>query len=367
MNKSFWLRAIELARMGTGKTSPNPCVGAVIAKGGAIVAEGWHKKAGERHAEIEAIDNLMKKSGIKTVDIEPSLFSNADLYVTLEPCCHTGKTSPCVEKIVRAGFKTVHVGMRDPFSKVNGKGIAALKRAGIKVEVLKPETELASEIRNLNQPFIKWAQNGIPYVVLKAGMSLDGKIATRTGESKWITSEASRKDARAARGHFDAVLVGSGTVVCDDPNLGDKLRIVIDGKLVCDVKSQVFRDENCFVACSEKAPLARRRLFEKAGVKFKTFGKNSVSLKSLLKYLGKQRVLSIFVEGGSRIHGRFFDEKLVDKVLFYVSPILIGGNDALSVIGGEGVSGLKKALKLKDFDVKRMGDDLKVEGVVNFY
>ncbi|MBI4234758.1 bifunctional diaminohydroxyphosphoribosylaminopyrimidine deaminase/5-amino-6-(5-phosphoribosylamino)uracil reductase RibD [Candidatus Peregrinibacteria bacterium] len=367
MSKTFMMRAIELARFGMGKTSPNPCVGAVIVKGGFVVAEGWHRKAGEKHAEIVAIDSLMKKSGIKTVDIDPALFSNADLYVTLEPCCHFGKTSPCASKVIKARFKNVFIGMKDPFSKVNGKGIWAMKRAGIKVEVVKPDCDLAFEVRSLNQPFIKWAQMGMPYVVLKAGMTLDGKTATRYGESKWITSEAARKDARNLRNLFDAVLVGSGTVKADNPRLGEKLRIVVDGNLSCDPKSQVFRDENCFVACTSCAPLANRRAFEKAGIKFRTFGSRIVSLKSLLKYLGKQGVLSVFVEGGGKIHGGFVDGKLVDKVIFYIAPMIIGDHEAFDVISGTGFSSLKKALRLKDLDVVKVGEDLKVSGEVNFY
>lgn len=361
------LRAIELARLGVGKTSPNPCVGAVIVKGGCIVAEGWHKKAGEKHAEIEAIECLMKKSGIKTVDIDPLLFSNAELYISFEPCCHFGKTPPCTESIIKAGFKTVYIGMKDPFVRVNGRGIAALKRAGIKVEVLKPESDLAFEVRKLNQPFIKLAKTGLPYVVLKAGMSLDGKIATKTGESKWITSEFSRKDARNMRNLYDVVLVGSGTVLNDDPNLGKKLRIVIDNRLECDVSAQVFRDKNCFVACSEKPLESRKKLFKKAGISYKSFGKGRVSLKSLLKYLGKKGITSLFVEGGNSVHGAFFDEGLIDQVLFYISPTLIGGEESLSVIGGQGISFLKKALKIREIEVARIDEDLKISGVVNFY
>lgn len=367
MNRSFMLRAIELARLGAGKTSPNPCVGAVIVKGGCIVAEGWHKKAGEKHAETLAIEFLMRKSGIKTVDIDPLLFLNAELYITLEPCCHFAKTPPCTESIMKAGFKAVYIGMKDPFDKVNGRGVAALKRAGIKVEVLKPESDLAFEVRKLNQPFIKWAKTGLPYVVLKAGMSLDGKIATKTGESKWITSEISRKDARSMRNLYDAVLVGSGTVLSDNPNLGEKLRIVIDSKLACDFSAQIFRDANFFVACSEKATQARRKMFKKAGISYKSFGKDHVSLRSLLKYLGKNGITSLLVEGGGGIHGAFFDEWLVDKILFYVSPILIGGEKSLSVIGGQGVSSLKKALKIREIEVVKIAEDLKISGVVNFY
>lgn len=381
MNEIFMKRAIELAKKGIGFTSPNPCVGAVIVKGERIIAEGWHRKAGEDHAEIVAIKEVMKKSGIVTVDLEPTLFKNATLYTTLEPCSHNGKTSPCVNAIAAAGFKKVCVGMKDPYKEVNGRGIKFLRKNGIEVEVLNPESVLAREVHSLNQPFMKWAMLGIPYVVMKAGISLDGKIAPIDRNSKWITSEKARKDARVERSKYDAVLVGAGTVAADDPELsawgkyrGKKLlRVIIDRKLALSPKYNVFRDENVFVACTDLASQRNRAKMRDAGVKFKSFGKKEILVQKLLRYLGERRIQSVFVEGGSSVHGMFFDsalknKKLLDNVLFYIAPTLIGGGQkSLSVIGGEGAENLAKAMDLEKYSVKMIGEDVKIQGEVVIY
>lgn len=368
-------RAIELARNGQGFTSPNPCVGAVVVKGDEIVAEGWHKKAGEDHAEIIAIKEIMRKSGIVSVDVEPALFHNATLYVTLEPCSHEGKTPSCAKAIVAAGFKKVCIGMKDPFLKVNGKGIKYLKKCGVDVELCKVNSLLVKEIASLNQPFIKWVKEEMPYVTLKAGMTLDAKIATEGGDSKWITSDSARRDAKIERSICDAILVGSGTVSADDPTLGTAgkysakplLRVIVDSKLNLDLASKVFRDEHVLVACSDAASIKNKNKFKKAGVEFKSFGKTQVSFTRLLKFLAKRGVQNLFVEGGSSIHGAFFDDGLVDRVLFYVAPKLLGGKNSKPVIGGIGMEKISRAVDLNDLEVKKIGDDLKLEAFVNFY
>lgn len=373
-------RALVLAKKGIGFTSPNPCVGAVIVKCGKIISEGWHKKAGKDHAEISAIKNLMKKSGIVTMDLDPMLFKNAELYVTLEPCTFTGKTPPCSSIISTANFKKVNIGMIDPFKIVNRKGVKTLKKAGIEVEICKRGTELSKKIRNINQPFIKWASTGIPYVILKAGMSLDGKISTSTGESKWITSEEARKDARRQRSLCDAVLVGAGTVIADDPELLSHgkyskkkiLRVILDRKLKSPVNSKVFKNGNVFVACTDLASKTKKQKFTKAGIKFKSFGKKDISIKKLLGFLGKRKIQSVFVEGGSTVNGLFFDstlrdEKMIDKVIYYIAPKLIGGKDSLPVIGGEGIKKLSKALEIDNFEFGKVGNNIKFEGILNFY
>lgn len=364
-----------LARKGLGFTSPNPCVGAVIVKGGVIVAEGYHKVAGGPHAEIVAMKEVMKKSGIVSVDFDPSLFYNAELYVTLEPCAHYGKTAPCLNAILVAKFRKVYIGMIDPFKKVNGKSVKALKKAGIDVSVLPVSSELSNELRVLNQPFIKWAKTGMPYVILKAGVSLDGKIATSTGNSKYITGEKARKDAKLERSLCDAVIVGANTVEKDNPELAPfgrykskkLLRIVIDSKLKLSLKSKIFRDENVFVACTSRASAKDKARFKAANVKFKAFGEDKVSLLGLLKYLGKMGVLSVFVEGGAVVHGGFCDAGLVDKVIFYIAPKIIGGKDAINVVAGDGVKKVNNAIMLNWSDVRKVGEDIKIEGVVNFY
>lgn len=373
-------RALQLAKKGNGFTSPNPSVGAVIVKGGEIVAEGYHKKAGDEHAEIKAMKELMKKTGLVTVDFDPSLFENATLYVTLEPCSHIGRTPPCSKAIAAAGFKRVYVGMKDPFSKVNGKGISYLKKMGIDVKVLKIGTELANEIRELNQPFIKWATTGLPYLTMKAGVSLDGKIATSIGESKWITSEKARQDARRERSLCDAVIVGSGTVMADDSELAATgiykkkgiLRVVIDPKLKSPLESKVFRDENVIVFCAKGASKKSLDDFKKAGVRVKRFSGDVVPVKSMLKHLGKMSIQSVFVEGGSGVHGYVYDaflkdSALLDKVLLYQAPKIIGGRDSMPVVGGEGLSKLVKVKTLKDTNYEVIGDDLKISGVFNSY
>ncbi len=378
MNTIFMERALELAKKAIGKTSPNPCVGAVIEKGGQIVGEGYHKKAGMNHAEMVAINEVMKKSGIKIMDIDPALFKNATLYVTLEPCCHIGKTGSCADIIVKAGFKKVCIGMKDPFAKVNGNGIKILKKHGIDVEVLNYDSPIAQKIREINQPFIKWSLTGLPYVTLKAGMSLDGKIATRTGMSKWITNLAARKNAKAERSINDAVLTGYNTVCQDNCELkplnkSKKLmRVIIDNKLSLDTSFKVFNDENVLIATTGQASKKNMEKFKKAGIKFKKFGKDSVSIFKLLKFLGENAVQSVFVEGGGNINGTFYDaflknNSIIDRVLFYYAPIIIGGSDALSVVEKEGISNLKKALVLNMANVENIDNNIKIDAFYNFY
>lgn len=373
-------RAVELAKKGKGHTSPNPCVGAVIVKGGEVVAEGYHKKAGDYHAEIKAMRELMNKTGLVTVDFDPVLFENAVLYITLEPCSHNGKTPPCSKAIVAAGFKKVVIGMKDPFGKVNGRGISYLKKNGIDVEIVKINSNLSESIRNLNQPFIKWATVGLPYLVMKAGISLDGKISTSSGESKWITCEKARKDARIERSFCDAVLVGSGTIMADDPELSphgvyknkDLIRIVIDSKLQLPLDKLVFRDDNVIVLYSKLASKTNIDRFKKAGINIKRFGNDTVSIKVALKHLAEKGIQSVFVEGGSGVHGSIYDtflrnKNIIDKVIFYQSPVIIGGKSSLSVVGGNGINKLSSASKLEVINYEKVGTDHKITGIFNFY
>ena len=380
MDEIFMRRAIELARKGEGFASPNPCVGAVIVKGGQIVAEGWHEKAGADHAEIVAIKQMMMKSGIMTVDIEPMLFHNATLYVTLEPCAHTGKTPPCVKAVAAAGFSRVVIGMRDPFKKVNGKGISYLKKHEIKVSVIKPTSKLAEEVRAINQPFIKTVTLGLPYLTLKAGLSLDGKIATSSKNSKWITNEKCRMDSKIERSKCDAVIIGARTDCADNQELAavgnykskNMLRVVVGDKFDFDKNMKVFRDENILVACSDAMSSKLKRKFTDAGIAVKSFGKKKVVLKKLLKYLAVNGVQSVFVEGGSGLNGSLFDEnltdsKLIDRVLFYYAPKLVGGERSLSVIGGTGIDKISDSIDIVKSKFELIDQDLKYDGVINFY
>lgn len=357
MNKDVFMeRACELALRGFGKTSPNPCVGAVVVKNGKIIGEGWHARAGGDHAEVVAL---------KGVDA-----SGCTLFVTLEPCCHHGKTPPCTDLILKSRIKKVIVGMLDPFARVSGKGLEVLRAAGLDVEIYTGELEL--RIRDLNQPFVKINSVGLPYVTLKAGMSFDGKIANKNRESKWITDESSRIDARAERLLCDAVLVGFGTVDADDPELSGVKRVILDKSLKLSLKKKVFRDKNVFVATTDLATEFDRKRFLKAGIEFKSFGKKDISIASLLRFLGKSGIQSVFVEGGSGVHGAFYDAflknpLLLDKVIFYMAPKILGGSDSLPVVGGHGVKNLNSAPRLLDFHCEKLEEDLKIVGRFNFY
>ena len=351
----YLIKALELAAKGAGFVSPNPCVGCVIVKNGKVIGEGWHKKAGSDHAEIVAMKSV--KSG--------SMLKGAEMYVTLSPCCSHGKTPPCSDAIVEAGIGKVFVGTEDLSNKRNRGGVKYLRKNGVEVDVLDRKSKLAGEILHSNQPFIKTMKTGIPYITLKAGMSLDGKIATKTGVSKWITSGVSRRDAKSERKKCDAVLVGAGTVIADNPSL-DKLRVIIDGRLRVNLKSKVFRDKNVFVACSDLVSKKNMGEFEKAGIEFKSFGKKNCSIKSLMRYLAKRGVNHVFVEGGSQVNGEFYDAGLIDRVLFYVAPKIFGG-EALPVIGGKGVSKLDGLEELKNVQYEKIGPDLKIEGFYHSY
>ena len=366
--EEFMTRAIELAKKGSGSTSPNPAVGAVVVKNKKIVGEGYHKKIGAAHAEVMAL----REAGAKA--------KGATIYVTLEPCCHHGRTPPCTEAIIEAGITKVVAGTRDPFPKVNGRGGQLLGRHGIDVEYLPKSSALAQSVRALNQPFFKWAGTGLPYVTIKAGISLDGRIATRTGHSQWITSEGARKDARLERSMCDAVLVGAGTVRADNPELAahgrlskkSLLRVIMDPELSLPTSKQVFRDEHVLVACTNLAKKKDKERFDRASIAHKSFGPKRISIKRLLQYLGKKEIQHVYVEGGSGTHGFFFDDArldplLVDRALFYIEPKIIGGSDAMSVVGGRGVAKVTDALSLNSVQMGTVDGTIKVEGVTNQY
>lgn len=371
MQEKFFEYALELAKKATGFTSPNPCVGAVVVKKGHIIGEGYHKKAGGKHAEVLAIENAQKNKFSVT---------DADLYVTLEPCCHVGKTSACTELIINSKIKRVFIGMKDPFKLVNGGGIKVLKRAGIEVEVLPKYEDLTEQIRFINQPFIKWALTGLPYVTLKAAVSLDGRIATRTQDSKWITSEEARNDSRRERSICDAVLVGSGTAKKDNPELAphgkyeSKMlkRILIDPDLSTPLSSQIFRDSNVFVATTQKADKAKHEEFASKGILVEPLGVEKIEIKHLLQHLGKIGVQHLFVEGGSNVHGSFFDEALydplvIDRIVWYIAPKFIGGRDAICSISGTGIEKITQARNMQNVQTELVGPDIKVSGYLNVY
>ncbi len=339
-------RAIELARRGGSFVSPNPMVGAVLVKNGKIIAEGWHKEFGGDHAEIVALRQLKKASAKGTT-----------LYVNLEPCAHFGKTPPCVDKIIAAGIKKVVVAMKDPNPLVCGRGIAALKRAGIKTEF----GCLQAQAQKLNEKFIKWISKGVPFVAMKVAMTLDGKIATRTGDSKWITSEKSRAFVHELRDSYDAILVGVNTVIKDNPTLSgskkEPLRIVLDSHLCTPLNSKVLRDKYVLIITTDSVSKSKIDEFKRRGFGLKVFSKK-ILITPLLRFLGKLGISSLFVEGGSEIFGSFIDSKSVDKFYWFVAPKLIGGKNAKPAVGGKGVNLIKNAIHLKHWEVRQIGADI---------
>ncbi|MEK7172215.1 MAG: bifunctional diaminohydroxyphosphoribosylaminopyrimidine deaminase/5-amino-6-(5-phosphoribosylamino)uracil reductase RibD, partial [Patescibacteria group bacterium] len=347
----FMHRVMELAGRGQGFVSPNPLVGAVFVKNGKIISEGYHKKFGGDHAEIVAIKNAGKKSP-----------AGGTLYINLEPCVHYGKTPPCAPKIIEVGIARVVIAAKDPNPLVSSHGITALRKAGIKVEV----GCLEREAKALNEKFIKWIESGMPFVSLKIATSLDGKIATRTGDSKWITGESSREYVKRLRDEYDAILIGTGTVFADNPSLSGKTRepkrIILDSALKIPLTAKIFRNSNVFIATTAKASQSKINALIKRGIDFKIFKGEKIPLRPLLRYLGGKNISSVLVEGGSEIFGSFIDEKLVDKFYWFIASKIIGGRNAKPAVGGEGVLKMTQAMNLKNWEIKQLGKDILVCG-----
>ena len=354
-DKYFIDETLKLAKRAVGWTNPNPMVGAVIVKKGKIIAKGYHRKVGFPHAEIEAFNAA--KENVK----------GATLYVNLEPCAHHGRTPPCVDAIIGAKIKRVVCSTLDPSPRVHGYGVVKLKRAGIIVYVGIRE----KESRELNESFFTFYQKHRPFVALKFAASLDGKMATRTGDSKWITNTNARLFARELRGEYQAILVGINTAINDNPNLGarsskkkDPIRIILDSKLRIPLNSQVLRDSNVIIATTTHAPKNRKKLLEKRGIIVVSFKSKNIPLKKLLSFLKKKGIISILVEGGGKVLGSFIDEKIFDKVYAFYAPILVGGKKAVS-IEGKGVSKIKNALHFKKVSFKRFEDNFLLIGSQN--
>ncbi len=360
-NNKFMRSAITLAKKGAGQVSPNPLVGAVLVKHGRVVGKGYHKFFGGPHAEVVALSSAENKA------------RGADLYVTLEPCCHQGKTPPCVDILIEHGIRRVHIGMLDPNPRVHGRGVKKLKKAGIEVEVGLLEQECAQ----LNEAFIKYITANIPFVILKAALTLDGKIATCTGNSKWITGEESRKRGHRMRYEADAVMVGSGTIITDDPLLTvrlykgvkkNPLRIVVDSSLSIPLTSRVMQPglaEKTIIATSPrkaataKAQTIRDRGAEVLAVKVRV---GRIDLAALFTELGKRGIATVLIEGGSELNASALKSGLVDKIMFFYAPKIIGGRDSLSAIGGDSMKKIADALQLQDISIQRIDCDFLVEG-----
>ncbi len=405
----FMKLAKNLALKGRGRTNPNPVVGCIIVRDSEVVATGYHKKAGQPHAEMEAI----REANDKRINLK-----GAVMYVSLEPCCHFGRTPPCVSSIINSGIKRVVIGTRDPNPINNGRGIRVLKKAGICVDV----GILEEELKNINLPFTKYITKGLPYVTIKVASSLDGKIATKTGSSKWITGELSRAFANRLRGYVDAVLVGANTVIKDNPSLTRRsnpvtrvpwrigpeesggfpglsprnclpygltisgetspqdgwgsrnavlrhpIKIILDRKLKIPLSLKIFSESplsKVIIATTEKAPPDRIKKFAAAHNVQLLFCKEKsglIDLKSLLKKLAKREIMHILVEGGGETIASFIKEALADEAYFFIAPKIIGGRLAPTSVEGDGVKDVKEAISLKDICIKKIQDDILIYG-----
>ncbi len=360
-DKKYMKLALKLASKAWPHVSPDPLVGAILVKGKKIIGRGLHKKFGEPHSEHYAV----KAAGKRT--------KGATLYITLEPCCHWGKNPPCTDLLIRSGIKRVVAAIKDPNPLVNGKGFRALKQAGINVRA----GVLEKEAMRLNEFFIKHITTGLPFVILKSASTLDGKIATRTGDSRWVSGELSRHYVHELRSRIDAVMVGIGTVLKDDPLLTSRkkgkaaavhpIRIVIDPLARTPLKAKVLgKGPETIIAVTSKAPLRKLRELERKGAQIvlAPAKKGIIDLKRLLKELGSGGICSVLIEGGGVTAARALKQKVVDKVVYFIAPKLVGGKDAPSPVEGDGIMLMKDALRLKDVSMKRMGDDIMVEGYI---
>ena len=360
-DEKYMRLAMQLAGNAIGRTSPNPLVGAVIVKDNRVVGCGWHRKAGTPHAEVHALNQAGE------------LAQGADVYVTLEPCAHYGQTPPCAKALVEAKVKNVYGGLLDVNPKVAGKGFKILEDAGIHVEY----GFLQDELRKQNEVFFKWIEHKKPFVVLKAAMTLDGKIATATGQSKWITNETSRAYGYKLRDIYDGIMVGINTVIEDNPMLtarvdGGKnpIRIVVDSNLKIDINANVVQDKSAktIVATTDKADKDKILKLQAQNVDVIVVDKDEndkVDIEKLLNILGQQNICSILVEGGATLSGSFVAKKLVDKVYFFIAPKIIGGKEAKTPVAGTGILNLQEALALKDIQIEKLEEDILIIGRVD--
>jgi diaminohydroxyphosphoribosylaminopyrimidine deaminase / 5-amino-6-(5-phosphoribosylamino)uracil reductase len=357
--------SLSLAELALGYTSPNPAVGAVIVRDGIVVGLGHTQQPGMEHAEIMALNQAGEMA------------RGATMYVTLEPCCHQGKTGPCTESIINAGISEVHVATIDPNPLVNGKGIHALEAASIKTYI----GEYEQRAHEINEGYFKYITKGIPFVIAKFAMSLDGKIATRNGDSKWITSEEARNYAHGQRHIADAIMVGANTVLIDDPLLTARghsgrggrsklqpLRVIVDGQGRVPTTARIFSEPGkTLIAVSDKPGNRDKMNIKREGTEYIVVKSQNelIDLAELLKILGQKQITTIMVEGGSRLLGSFFDNRLVDKVLAFIAPIIIGGESAKTVVGGRGVGTIKEAFQLKNVKVERFESEFMISGYVS--
>lgn len=340
IDEKYMRMAIRLAQKAKGLTNPNPTVGAVIVRSGKIVGKGYHKKCGSSHAEVNALEAAGSRA------------RGATLYVTLEPCDHFGRTPPCTDAIIKAKISEVVIGMKDPNPLNNGRGIRKLNRSGVRTKV----GVLEDEARLLNKPFVKFVTTGMPYVTVKMAESLDGKIATKAGDSKWITGDDSRRYVHELRARVDAVMVGANTAAKDDPSLLSKIR-------------GAKQPARIIVGCGLKTLKCNRKLFSNmpdSPVYLATTksGRGRVDLSDLLKKLGGLGMIHILVEGGGELVAGLVEKRLVDEFLFFIAPKIVGGRDAVTPVEGRGIARMSQALILNDMKIRKFKNDILIEAEV---
>lgn len=358
MEQKYMERAIELASKGKGFVNPNPLVGAVIVKDGKIIGEGYHECFGQAHAEVNAFLNA-------TEDV-----TSADMYVTLEPCSHYGKTPPCALKIIEKKIKRVFISQLDPNPLVNNKGVKLLQDAGIEVE----SGILEEEAKEQNEVFLKYIQMKRPFVAMKYAMTLDGKIATKTRDSKWITNEKSRSFVHELRNHYMSIMVGVGTVIADNPSLDTRrdvpsrnpIRIVLDPKLEIPLDSKLIKTAKDIRTIVVTGNDADEKIIEKIeGFNVEVLRRNAnpnIDLNDLMNTLGEMKIDSVLIEGGSYMHGQALQSNILDKAYIFIAPKMIGGKDALTPVGGNGIDEMKDAIQLSQIKYHYFDEDIMIEG-----
>lgn len=359
----YMKQALSLAKLALGQVSPNPAVGAVVVKDGEVVGQGYTQPPGSWHAEVMAL----KQAGEKA--------QGGVMYVTLEPCCHHGRTPPCTQAIIAAGISEVHLAMLDPNPLVSGQGEGQLEREGIKTYVGEHETEA----KEINEAYIKFITTGMPFVTAKFALSLDGKIATKNGDSEWISGSEARKYAHYLRYTTDAIMAGANTIIADDPRLTCRyggtggearkqpLRVIVDGRGRTPATAQIFTEPGkVLLVMGKSVKPEKKETLAQAGAELIELPAEEglVNLARLLKALGEREITSVLVEGGGILLGSLFDHELVDKVVAFIAPIIIGGGEAKTAVAGKGVDKVIDAIKLERVSLEKFGEDLMISGYI---